>query len=47
MALPDFSYIVVIVERRSFWLLLTTHCVEFSSRRKKLAKEYDEATEKG
>lgn len=40
LALPDFSYVVVIADRRSYVLPWTAYCVEQEHRRMKLAKEY-------
>jgi len=40
LALPDFSYVVVLVERGTFYLLITAYCVEREHRRNKLEKQY-------
>jgi hypothetical protein len=43
LALADFSYVVVIADRRSYVLPWTAYCVEEEHRRRKLAKEYEAA----
>jgi hypothetical protein len=40
LALPDFSYVVVLDDRKDFVLLWTAYYVEQSHRREKLRKEY-------
>jgi len=42
IALEDFSYVVVLAERKDFVLLWTAYCVEQEHRRRKLRKEYEE-----
>lgn len=42
IALEDFSYIVVLSERKGYFLLWTAYCVERDHRRKKLEREYAE-----
>lgn len=41
IALPDFSYVVVIAQRTGYLLLWTAYCVERAHRRKKLEKEWE------
>jgi len=41
IALADFSYVVVIAERQGYVLLWTAFPVEYSSRRKKLEREFN------
>lgn len=41
IGLPDFSYIVVLVDKASYFLLLTAYCVETSHRRLKLEAEWE------
>jgi hypothetical protein len=43
LALADFSYVVVIADRRSYVLPWTAYCVEREHRRRKLAREYEAA----
>lgn len=44
VALPDFSYIVVLDDRGDYVLLWTAYTVEKEHRRAKLRKEYEEAS---
>lgn len=46
IALPDFSYVVVLAERGDYILLWTAYCVEFERRRQQLEKEYANCTRK-
>jgi hypothetical protein len=41
IALPDFSYVVVLAVRTGYVLLWTAYCVEEDHRRKKLRREYE------
>lgn len=41
IALNDFSYVVVLAERRNYVLPWTAYCVERTHRREKLRKEYE------
>jgi hypothetical protein len=41
IAVEDFSYVVILAERRNYCVLWTAYCVEFKSMRKKLEKEYE------
>ena len=43
IALDDFSYIVVLAERKDYLLLWTAYCVEREHRRRKLAREWEES----
>ncbi len=40
LALPDFSYIVILADRGEYILLWTAYCVEHKHQRQKLEKEY-------
>lgn len=40
MALPDFSYVVVVRDRGFYLLLWTAYCVKFRNQRRKLEREY-------
>ncbi len=44
IALPDFSYVVVLAERDTYVLLWTAYHVEREHRRRKLRREYEAAT---
>ncbi len=41
IALDDFSYVVILAERKQHILLWTAYCVEQEHRRRKLRKEYE------
>jgi hypothetical protein len=41
IALPDFSFVVVLEDRKDHVLLWTAYCVEREHRRRKLRKEYE------
>jgi hypothetical protein len=41
VALPDFSYVVVLTDRGSYAMLITAYYVEYSSQRRKLQDEYN------
>ena len=41
IALEDFSYVVVLAERRGHFFLWSAYCVEFRSRRAAMKKEHD------
>jgi len=41
VALPDFSYVVVLADRSKYVLFITAFCVEREHRRKKLRKEWE------
>jgi len=41
IAIEDFSYVVVLAERRNYVLLWTAYCVEHLRRRQQLEKEYE------
>lgn len=43
IALPDFSYIVVLSRRKDYMVLWTAYCIEQQHRREKLRKEYENA----
>jgi hypothetical protein len=43
IALADFSYVVVLADRREYVLLWTAYCVEHEHRRAKLRKECERA----
>lgn len=49
LALPDFSYLVVVAERSNYVLPWTQYCVEHENRRTKYRKEYEAywASQKG
>jgi hypothetical protein len=47
VALADFSYVVILQERRSHWLLITAYPTEHEHSRRKLRAEFEAATEKG
>ena len=40
MALPDFSYVIVIRDRGPYLLLWTAYCVTYNNQRRKLEREY-------
>ena len=42
LALPDFSYVVIVADRGEYVLPWTTYCVEHDHRRQKLRRECDE-----
>ena len=44
IAVEDFSYIVVLAERKAYVVLWTAYCVEREHSRQKMRKEYEEAT---
>lgn len=44
IALDDFSYVVVLAQRKNYVILWTAYWIEREHRRKKLRKEYEEAT---
>lgn len=44
IALDDFSYVVVLAQRKGYVVLWTAYCVERQHRRVKLRREYEEAT---
>ena len=46
IALEDFSYIVVLVDRGEYVLPWTAYCVEYESQRNKLKNEFDEFKKK-
>lgn len=43
IALADFSYVVVLTERKNYLVLWTAYCVEQEHRREKLRKEFEAA----
>ena len=45
IALPDFSYVVIVSERHGYVLLWTAYYVHQPHRRRKLQREYDAATQ--
>lgn len=47
VAIPDFSYLVVIEERATYCFVVTAFCVEQSHRRKKLERDFQNAKAKG
>ncbi len=47
IAVDDFSYVVFLIDRRTYTLLLTAYSVERDHRRRKLAREWREAEQKG
>jgi hypothetical protein len=47
VALPDFSYLVVMEEAATHFLLVTAYAIERSHAQKKLGKRHADATEKG
>lgn len=44
LSLPDFSYVVILADRRDYVLLITAYPVETEHRRRKLRKEYQSVT---
>lgn len=42
IALPDFSYVVVLEPRNKYYLLWTTYYLEFPNQRRRKKKEYEE-----
>jgi hypothetical protein len=44
IAVEDFSYIVVLAERKAYVVLWTAYCLEREHSRQKMQKEYEEAT---
>jgi hypothetical protein len=44
IALDDFSYVVVLAQRKGYVILWAAYCVEKEHRRQKLRKEFDRAT---
>jgi hypothetical protein len=42
IALPDFSYLTILADRKSYVLLWTTFCAEYAHQRRKHEKEYNE-----
>lgn len=41
IALPDFSYVVILADRKTYVLFITAFCVEREHRRNKLRKEFE------
>ena len=44
IALEDFSYVVVLAQRKAYVILWTAFCVEREHSRQKMRREYEEAT---
>ncbi|GGD12548.1 hypothetical protein [Nocardioides daphniae] len=42
IALEDFSYVVIVADRKTYCLLWTAYPVEYESRRRKLRREFEE-----
>lgn len=40
LALPDFSYVLVLIERYDYIQPITAYCVEYNNRREKLRREF-------
>ncbi len=47
IALPDFSYVVILADRGDYILLWTAYVVETNHHRRKLEKEYEDARKNG
>lgn len=44
IALDDFSYVVILAQRKTYVILWTAYCIEREHSRKKIRREYEEAT---
>ncbi len=44
IALDDFSYVVVLAQRKAYVILWTAYCIENEHRRQKLRQEYEQAS---